>query len=192
MNLLDSHDTPRFLSMVGGDTASLRLATLIQMTMPGAPSIYYGDEIGMSGEQDPGCRGAFPWQDEAAWDRELLAFISGAIALRNDHPVLRRGGYRTVAASGQVAAYLRSDERRGDRHRGQRRQRPGVRVAGPAGARRPEPREHRLARLGPFGACSDRRQRRSGGGRGAGARCARPAGVGDLRRVIRWSRRRRQ
>ncbi len=109
MNLLDSHDTPRFLSMVGGDTASLRLATLIQMTMPGAPSIYYGDEIGMSGEQDPDCRGAFPWHDEAAWDRELLAFVSGAVALRNDHPVLRRGTYRSVAAAGPLAAYLRSD-----------------------------------------------------------------------------------
>lgn len=108
LNLLDSHDTPRFLSMVGGDTASLRLATLIQMTMPGAPSIYYGDEIGMSGEQDPGCRGAFPWQDEAAWDRELLAFVGGAIALRNEHPVLRHGEYRTVAAVGSAVAYLRS------------------------------------------------------------------------------------
>ena len=109
MNLLDSHDTPRFLSMVGGDTASLRLATLIQMTMPGAPSIYYGDEIGMSGEQDPECRGAFPWHDDAAWDRELLAFVSGAVALRNDHPVLRRGAYRTVAAAGPTAVYLRAD-----------------------------------------------------------------------------------
>jgi len=109
MNLLDSHDTPRFLSMVGGDTASLRLATLIQMTMPGAPSIYYGDEIGMSGEQDPECRGAFPWHDEAAWDRELLAFVGGAVALRNDHPVLRRGAYRAVAADGPTAVYLRTD-----------------------------------------------------------------------------------
>jgi neopullulanase len=109
MNMLDSHDTPRFLSMVGGDTASLRLATLIQMTMPGAPSIYYGDEIGMSGEQDPDCRKAFPWHDETAWDRELLAFVSGAVALRNDHPVLRHGAFRAVAAAGPLAAYLRSD-----------------------------------------------------------------------------------
>src|SRR4029079_11904743 len=48
MNLLDSHDTPRFLSVVSGDTMSLRLAMLILMTLPGAPTIYYGDEIGMA------------------------------------------------------------------------------------------------------------------------------------------------
>ena len=47
LNLLDSHDTPRFLSMARGDESALRLATLMQMTYPGAPSIYYGDEIGM-------------------------------------------------------------------------------------------------------------------------------------------------
>ena len=48
-NLLGSHDTPRFVTVCGGDRDSLRLATLIQMTLPGAPSIYYGDEIGMEG-----------------------------------------------------------------------------------------------------------------------------------------------
>ena len=59
-NLLGSHDTPRFVTVCGGDRVGLRLATLIQMTLPGAPSIYYGDEIGMEGGVDPANRGAFP------------------------------------------------------------------------------------------------------------------------------------
>ena len=49
LNLLDSHDTPRVLSLARGDQASLRLATLFQMTYPGAPCVYYGDEIALRG-----------------------------------------------------------------------------------------------------------------------------------------------
>ena len=109
LNLLDSHDTPRFLSIVGGDTASLRLATLIQMTLPGAPSIYYGDEIGLDGELDPGSRASFPWAHPDRWDRDLLAFFAGVTALRHGRPVLRHGAVRVVAAEGQALAYLRTD-----------------------------------------------------------------------------------
>ena len=54
LNLLDSHDTPRFISLAGGDATALRLATLIQMTLPGAPCIYYGDEVGPGGARGPG------------------------------------------------------------------------------------------------------------------------------------------
>ena len=107
LNLLDSHDTPRFLSMVGGDAASLRLATLIQMTVPGAPTIYYGDEIGLTGELDPYSRGAFPWDHPDTWDVDLLAYVSGAAALRNAKPVLRHGTFEVVTAEGQAIAYRR-------------------------------------------------------------------------------------
>ncbi|MDQ3870857.1 MAG: glycoside hydrolase family 13 protein [Chloroflexota bacterium] len=107
LNLLGSHDTPRFLSLVGGDAGSLRLATLIQMTIPGAPSIYYGDEIGLLGEQDPYCRGSFPWDHEEQWDRDVFAFISGAIAFRHANRVLRHGAFRIVAAVERTVAYLR-------------------------------------------------------------------------------------
>jgi cyclomaltodextrinase len=107
LNLLGSHDTPRFLAMVSGDKTSLRLSTLLQMTLPGAPSIYYGDEIGMTGEQDPANRGAFPWDDVGGWDRSLLADISGAARLRHEHPVLRRGATRIVAAESRTVAYVR-------------------------------------------------------------------------------------
>jgi len=95
LNLLGSHDMARFLTLVGGDKAALKLATLFQMTFPGAPCIYYGDEIGMEGRDDPDCRRAFPW-DEARWDHDLLDCFRRAIRLRHAHPVLRRGSYRRL------------------------------------------------------------------------------------------------
>jgi neopullulanase len=108
LNLLDSHDTPRILSMVGGDVQSVRLATLIQMTMPGTPSIYYGDEIGLEGELDPANRAAFPWGHPERWDRDLLAYVSGAVAFRHAYPAVRQGGLRIVAAEDRTVAYLRT------------------------------------------------------------------------------------
>ncbi len=92
LNLLDSHDTPRFITSVRGDQTALRLALLLLFTFPGAPCIYYGDEIGLDGGYDPGCRKAFPW-DQAKWDHDLLAFVKKCIALRRSHHALRRGDY---------------------------------------------------------------------------------------------------
>lgn len=109
LNLLDSHDTPRLVTLCGGDVDSVRLATLVQMTVPGAPSIYYGDEVGMAGEHDPDCRRAFPWDRLEAWDASLLAFFQGAAALRHAYPALRRGSFAIVAADGTALAYRRSD-----------------------------------------------------------------------------------
>jgi cyclomaltodextrinase / maltogenic alpha-amylase / neopullulanase len=109
LNLLGSHDTPRFVSVAGGDRSALKLATLIQMTLPGAPCIYYGDEVGMEGHHDPDSRRAFPW-DEQAWDADLLAFTRAAVALRRAEPVLRHGDYRTLAADGEAVAYGRFGE----------------------------------------------------------------------------------
>jgi cyclomaltodextrinase len=108
LNLLDSHDTARALWIVGGDKSALRLCVLCQMTMPGAPCIYYGDEIGMSGAQDPFCRAAFPWHDERQWDLELLAFYRQAIAVRRCHPVLRTGSFQPLYADGGVYAFART------------------------------------------------------------------------------------
>ena len=106
MNLLDSHDTPRFLTLAAGDESALRLATLFQMTYPGAPSIFYGDEIGMRGGLDPAMRRAMIW-DEAQWNHELRDFFKRCIALRNAHPALRRGSYHTLFANGGVYAFAR-------------------------------------------------------------------------------------
>lgn len=107
MNLLDSHDTARMLTLVKGDKKSVRLATLFQMTFPGAPSIFYGDEIGLPGALDPDSRRGMPW-DSAEWDLSLLDFFRRIIALRHAHPVLRHGGVETVYAKGQVYGMART------------------------------------------------------------------------------------
>jgi neopullulanase len=109
LNLLDSHDTPRVLSMLGGDANGVALATFIQMTLPGAPSIYYGDEIGMPGEMDPYCRAAMRW-NESTWDAELFQATSGAVALRRSHRTLRHGTFAIVGADGPWCAWRRDGD----------------------------------------------------------------------------------
>lgn len=107
LNLLDSHDTARTLWMVQGDESALRLAVLLQMTLPGAPCVYYGSEIGMTGGHDPGCRGAFPWQREAEWNHALLAFYRQATGLRHRYPALRTGSFETLYAQNDLYAFVR-------------------------------------------------------------------------------------
>jgi len=106
LNLLDSHDTARFLTLAGGDVSALKLAILFQMSYPGAPCIYYGDEIGLEGGRDPDCRRAMPW-DETRWDTDLLAYYRRLIAIRQAHPALRRGKYVSLHAEDGVYAFLR-------------------------------------------------------------------------------------
>lgn len=106
LNLLDSHDTVRFLTLARRDESALRLATLFQMTYPGAPCIYYGDEIGIDGGRDPDCRKAFPW-DKGRWNLALHDFVRKCIALRNSYPALRRGEYRRLHAEDSVYAFGR-------------------------------------------------------------------------------------
>jgi neopullulanase len=110
LNLLDSHDTARFVNQAGGAQDALRLSLLLLMALPGAPCIYYGTEVGMTGGPDPDCRRAFPWHDEAGWDRDLLDFTRRAIALRTSHPALRRGRYETLYAHDDVVIFARKTE----------------------------------------------------------------------------------
>jgi len=107
LNLLDSHDMPRALYLMGEDQSALRLSVLFQMTMPGAPCIYYGDEVGLSAGGDPHCREAFPWQDESRWEHDLLAFYREATALRHSYPALRTGSFQFIYADAQVVAFYR-------------------------------------------------------------------------------------
>jgi cyclomaltodextrinase len=112
LNLLSSHDTARFRSEAGGDCARMRLATLFQMTYPGAPCVYYGDEVGLDGGPDPLCRACFPW-NRAAWDTELYEWTRRCIAMRHEHPALRTGEYQSLLARSTVNiyAYARWDAR---------------------------------------------------------------------------------
>ncbi|PSP16537.1 MAG: alpha-amylase [Cyanobacteria bacterium QS_8_64_29] len=105
LNLLDSHDTARLLTIAGGDRASIHLATLLLMTFPGAPSIYYGDEVGLPGGLDPDSRRGFP--PHAQWDGETRQIHQELIALRRAHPALHTGDYRILLAEGGVYAFAR-------------------------------------------------------------------------------------
>ncbi|MEM7789136.1 MAG: alpha-amylase family glycosyl hydrolase, partial [Bacteroidota bacterium] len=152
MNVLASHDTDRLASMIvngrlgGGydrlagprDTTAYlvraphkeerdlqRAVVLLQMGLPGAPHVYYGDEAGMWGADDPDDRKPMVWPDLAyetesraprglvrdpdpvAFDATLFGFYQRAIALRHADPVLRRGGLSVLAASGDAVAFER-------------------------------------------------------------------------------------
>lgn len=100
-NLIGSHDTPRARSVMGGSVARLRLATLLQFVLPGAPAIYYGDELAMEGAADPDCRRSYPPAGEplSADAADMRAFVRATIRARRDHVALRGGEVR-VAATG--------------------------------------------------------------------------------------------
>ncbi len=109
-NLIGSHDTPRFLTECGGDSTRMQLAVAFQMTYPGSPTIYYGDELAMEGEYDPGCRGGMAWEKAEA--SEMLQTYRLWAKRRKEHPALVSGSYRTVLADDgkHVIAYERADE----------------------------------------------------------------------------------
>ena len=106
-NLLGSHDTERILTVLKGDQAKLKLAMLFQFTYPGAPSIYYGDEIGLTGGSDPDCRKTFPW-DEGMWNTSLRQFVRKLIWLRRENVSLRHGEMKFIdCGNNSCLAYLR-------------------------------------------------------------------------------------
>ncbi len=104
MNLLSTHDAARTLYELGYTDANnppaqiseakqrYRLAVLLQMTFPGSPAVFYGDEVGVTGGADPFNRATYPWADKGGHpDMAMLSDFRKYIALRNDNPVLRRG-----------------------------------------------------------------------------------------------------
>jgi cyclomaltodextrinase / maltogenic alpha-amylase / neopullulanase len=110
LNLLDSHDMPRFISLASGDWDALKLAVLFQMTYPGAPCIYYGDEIGM--QNGPStipehCRKAFPW-DRSEWNTDPLQYYKKCIHLRNANEILRTGDFEVTLAKDELLAFKRN------------------------------------------------------------------------------------
>jgi cyclomaltodextrinase len=91
-NIIDSHDTPRALTVAGGDVRKLKLMMLFQFTYPGTPCLYYGDEIGLQGGSDPLCRGCMEW-DETKWNHKLHSFVKSLITLRKTHTAFGGEGY---------------------------------------------------------------------------------------------------
>ncbi len=101
LNLLSSHDVPRILTLLTGDKVAFRLATLLQMSLPGAPCVYYGDEIGMEGAADPDCRRAFP-VGAAGRDEALRSTVRALAAARAAHPALRSDRVDVLAGLGDA------------------------------------------------------------------------------------------
>ena len=106
---LSSHDTPRFLTLSGGEKWRLKLAVAFQMLFPGSPAVYYGEEIGMQGENDPGCRAGMNWSHP---DEELLNWTTEMVQLRRQHEAIRTGSYRVLCKdkSKKLFAFERASE----------------------------------------------------------------------------------
>lgn len=109
LNLVGSHDTVRYMTAAqqAGKFATerVKLTALMQMVFPGAPCVYYGDEIGLEGDKDPDCRRCYPWDQPHAWNSELRDWIKRQIALRHAHPALRTGHFVTLLADGEMNVY---------------------------------------------------------------------------------------
>ena len=145
-NLLDSHDTARIASMLGGDLGRVRAALGFLLTYVGVPSIlFYGDEIGLEGDDDLLARRPMPW-DRAAWDVDLLAFVRTLVRLRRRSA---RPARRRVPGAGGGRGQPRLPARH-RRRAGRRRHRPRTRARGRrdrcAVAAGRDPRRHRVPR----------------------------------------------
>jgi neopullulanase len=92
---------------LNNDDKAHRLTVLCHITMPGAPSVYYGDEIGLSSGPDPYCREAFPWHKPETWNTSLRDFYKSAIKLRKSYKALRTGDFQFIYAQKRQAAYRR-------------------------------------------------------------------------------------
>ncbi len=95
LNLLDSHDVSRFLSLCNGDANKYKLAILFMMTFVGMPTVFYGDELGIQGVLEEEYRHPMPWN---GGDTELRAFFKKAISMRHEFVALRRGAFCMVSA----------------------------------------------------------------------------------------------
>ena len=102
---LGSHDTERIRTKLDGDIGKVKLAYTFLFAYPGAPAIYYGDEIGMLGGKDPECRAAFPWNGESQ-NYELRGYLQNMIAIRKKLSVLRRGDYRRIFLDDRRQCYI--------------------------------------------------------------------------------------
>ncbi|WP_442593838.1 glycoside hydrolase family 13 protein [Neobacillus sp. D3-1R] len=90
-NLLGSHDTPRIATICGENYSKVKQLFAFLLSSPGTPCIYYGDEIGITGGMDPGCRKCMAWNEEEQ-DFDLLQFITKLIQLRHTNPAFGNNG----------------------------------------------------------------------------------------------------
>lgn len=105
-NQLDSHDTARFLTMLHHNRQRMVMAVVWLFSWIGVPCIYYGDEIGLDGGNDPMCRKPFPW-DQQQWDHDLLALYRRMITLRRESYALRHGACEIHYAKDETVIFMR-------------------------------------------------------------------------------------
>jgi alpha-glucosidase len=121
---LDSHDTPRFRTVTGGGTTGWvdadglgrerhLLGLALQMTLPGVPVVFMGDELGLTGTDGEHSRTPMPWHRTQEWDAPTFEAYRSFVALRRAHPALCRGGLRWVHTQADSITFLREhpDER---------------------------------------------------------------------------------
>lgn len=106
LNLLDSHDVCRFFTLCGENVDKMELAILFQMTFPGMPCVFYGDEKGMTGMSEPEYRSPMRWNENHLLD----GIYRKLIALRKGNPALRYGSFETLFAKDDVLRYCRTWE----------------------------------------------------------------------------------
>jgi alpha-glucosidase len=106
-SLLDSHDTPRFRSLVGGDLARQEVGLGLMVTFPGVPMVFAGDEAGVEGTYAEDSRRTMPWDRPDRWDARCADLYRGLLRLRRAHPALIEGGFRVLAADPDRLVFLR-------------------------------------------------------------------------------------
>ncbi|WP_170006691.1 glycoside hydrolase family 13 protein [Bacillus fonticola] len=107
-NLVGSHDTPRILTECNEDKDMVKAIFTLLLTSPGSPCLYYGDEIGLTGGMDPGCRKCMPW-DDAEQDTELKALIQQLIQLRHSQPLFANEGELRWLYDSNIVAFTKSN-----------------------------------------------------------------------------------
>lgn len=112
-NLLGSHDTLRILTRCKEDQLKLQALLAIQYIFPGNPTVYYGDELGMTGENDPGCRGSMPW-DIANGASELFTEYQTWISRKTKDTVLQSGSLELIYRQESECYVIRRHHEKGD------------------------------------------------------------------------------
>jgi alpha-glucosidase len=106
MTMLDSHDSARFRTVVGGDRTRHLIGLTALMTMPGVPTIFAGSEVGVGGDSMDTGRVPFPW-DEDDWDRDTFDAVRTLVELRHDRAALQTGGLRWIDATADAITFVR-------------------------------------------------------------------------------------
>ena len=113
--LANNHDTPRFLSLKGATVDGAKLHTAFILSTRGIPQLYYGEEIGMQGGEDPDNRRDFPVRafeasERNAKEQEMFEWTRAWIRLRREHPALRRGRLIDLIYDDNVYVFARQDD----------------------------------------------------------------------------------